>query len=75
MNIVRRLFGRSKGVDPMKQHQFRSIDEVEAMGVWSGYGANQGPSQAATLALVADARRGRCRLPGCGKPPDDPIHA
>jgi hypothetical protein len=74
MDILMRLFGRRGDVDPKKPHQFRSIDPVAAMGAGSGYGMQQGASQAALLALAADAERGRCRLPGCGKPADDPVH-
>jgi hypothetical protein len=65
---------RPRGVDPRKPHQFRSIDEVAATAAGSGYGMQVGPAQAALLALTADAWRGRCRLPGCDKPADDPIH-
>ncbi len=74
MNILMRPFERRTGIDPKKPHQFRSIDPVAAMGAGSGYGSQQGASQAALLALVADAERERCRLPGCGKQVDDSVH-
>jgi hypothetical protein len=74
LSILTQPFERRSRVDPMKPHQFRSIDAVAAMGVGSGPGMQQGASQAALFALAADAERGRCRLAGCGKPVNDPLH-
>jgi hypothetical protein len=75
MMVGMRLFKRRRRVDPRTFHQFRSIDEVASVAAGGGWGFFQGTSQTALLALVAEAERGRCQLPGCGKPADDPIHA
>jgi hypothetical protein len=62
-------------IDPRKPHQFRAIDNLAAMGAGEQSGPLQGNTQAAVLAVSADAMRATCRLPGCGLPADNPIHA
>jgi len=52
-------------VDPRTPHAYQPI--------WSSQRGLLGPA-ASVLSATTDASRGRCRLPGCSKPPDDPIH-
>ena len=73
VRAVRRWWGGSR-LDPKKPHAFRAIDDVAAMGATSELSTMSG-TQAPVLAIAADAIRGRCRLPGCGRAADDPIHA
>jgi hypothetical protein len=55
-------------------HRFVAVDDVAVLAA-GGLGDHvESGVQAAVLAATADAQRGRCRLPGCGKPADDPIH-
>ena len=72
--LTRRLRGRVKRrIDPHEPHAYRSVDEVAMMGATN---ANQrGMSASAPiLAMAAQANSGRCRPPGFGRPPEDPIH-
>ena len=64
-----------KRIDPRALHAYQPVDESALIAAASSQSNDRGggPS-AAMLAVMADASRGRCRLPGCGKPPDDPIH-
>ena len=58
--------------DPAAPHAFRSIDPLAAPAATNPLGFCG--SQAPILALAADAMRETCRLPGCDKPPGDPVH-
>jgi hypothetical protein len=63
-------------VDPNKPHEFRSIDALMApmAGDTLGTGSKAGVSMAAAATMSAQAEADSCRLPGCGRPGDDPIH-
>jgi hypothetical protein len=62
-------------VDPHKPHAFVSLDSTTALGRgMATAGRREGAMAAAVLFAESDAHEGRCRLPGCGRPVDDPIH-
>jgi hypothetical protein len=61
-------------IDPNKPHQYRSIDFDGAVAAGGDSSQLAGGSQVPMLTLATDAGRESCRLPGCGRSPDDPIH-
>lgn len=61
-------------VDPNQPHAYAPIDPGAAPAVAGssrgGGGENLGPA----MILANDAMSGRCRVDGCNRPADDPIH-
>jgi hypothetical protein len=61
-------------LDPDKPHAYQSIDSVAAAAVAGGTDQVGGESIAPVMILARDATTGRCRVYGCNRPADDPIH-
>ena len=77
MDLLNRFLGRGRNrrLDPNAPHAFRSVDIVAMMAAGDLLGQGRAEGQAATLILANDAARAEgCRLRGCGRPADDPIH-
>jgi hypothetical protein len=74
MDLLNRIRRRQPGrrLDPAAPHAFQSIDQLAAPAATNPLGL--GGTQAPILGLAADAMRGTCRLPGCGRPANDAVH-
>lgn len=77
MDLVNRFLRRGprRRLDPNAPHAYWSLDEVAMMAAGDTLGQGRAESQAAMLVLANDAIRDEgCRVRGCGRPADDPIH-
>jgi hypothetical protein len=61
-------------VDPNKPHAYEPIDAGAAPAIAGSSRGGGAESLAPAMILVKDAMSGRCRVYGCNRQADDPIH-